>query len=201
MSKMIGFRRCAHSLALALLGLSLAGSLSAQTPACVPTTDQKLTVYHAGSLSAAFKPLFADFTCHTGIQIADFFGSAVDMARQCAAAAKSCDLYASADYTNIDLFLKPPGYADFTIVFAKGRMVLAYSAKGVAAKNLAIADPNSGPFNPPNSIPKASADWYKILTSPGVAIGGALPFMDPGPGQRDKVPANAPRACRHYSAQ
>jgi molybdate/tungstate transport system substrate-binding protein len=180
MSKMIGLQRCARSLALVLLGLSQAVSLIAQTQACVPPTGQKLTVYRAGSLSAAFKPLFAAFTCQSGIQITDVFGSAVGVARQCVAAAKACDLYASADYTDIDLFLKPKGYADFTIAFAKGRMVLAYSARDVAAKNLAIADPNSGPFSPPNSIPKASADWYKILTSPGVAIGGALPFLDPG---------------------
>jgi molybdate/tungstate transport system substrate-binding protein len=59
-------------------------------------------------------------------------------------------------------------------------MVLAYSAKDIAEKKLAIVDPKSGPFDPPNSIPKASADWYKILTSPGVAIGGGVPFMDPG---------------------
>jgi molybdate/tungstate transport system substrate-binding protein len=102
------------------------------------------------------------------------------MGRQCAAATPVCDLYAPADYRDIDLFLKPTGLANFTIVFAKGRMVLAYSAKDIAEKKLAIVDPKSGPFDPPNSIPKASADWYKILTSPGVAIGGGVPFMDPG---------------------
>ena len=180
MSKRIVLQRCTRSIALVLLGLPLTVPLLGQTPACVPRTDQKLTVYHAGSLSAAFKPLFAAFTCQTGIQISDVFGGAVGMARQCVAAAKPCDLYASADYTDIDLFLKPQGYADYTIVFAKGRMVLAYSAKDAAAKNLAIADPNSGPFDPPNSIPKASADWYRILTSAGVTIGGELPFIDPG---------------------
>lgn len=180
MSKMIGFHRCARSLALPLFGLLPAASMHAQTPACVAPSNQKLTVYHAGSLSAAFKPLFAAFTCRTGIQITEVLGSSVGLARQCVAAATHCDLYATADYTNIDLFLKPKGFADFNIVFAKGRMVLAYSAKDTAAKNLAIADPNSGPFHPPDSIPKASVDWYKILTSPGVAIGGALPFMDPG---------------------
>jgi len=180
MSKKIGLHRCARSLAIVVLGLALTAPLFAQTTACVPPTDQQLTVYHAGSLTAAFKPLFAAFTCRTGIKITDVFGPSVSLARRCVASAKPCDLYASADYTDIDLFLKPQGYADFTIVFAKGRMVLAYSAKDVAAKNLAIADPGSGPFHPPNSIPKASPDWYNVLTSPGVAIGGALPFMDPG---------------------
>lgn len=182
MSKRIVFCRNAHALALVLLGLFLAAPLFAQTPtpACVAPTGRQLSVYHAGSLSAAFKPLFAAFTCQTGVQIKDVAGPAVEVVRQCVAAATSCDLYASADDTDIDLFLKPANYADFNIVFAKGRMVLAYSARDAAAKNLAIADPASGTFHPPDSVPKASADWYKILTSPGVAIGGALPFMDPG---------------------
>jgi ABC-type molybdate transport system substrate-binding protein len=182
MSKRIVLQSCVRSLAFVLLGVSLALSSSAQTPSCVPPTNQKLTIYHAGSLSAAFKPLVATFTCQTGVQVKDVAGASVDLARRCTAGGQACDLYASADYSNIDLFMKPAGYADFTIVFAKGRMVLGYSASGLAAKNLPpIADPNSGPFYPPNSIPKASAEWRKILTTPGVAIGGAaVPFMDPG---------------------
>ena len=176
------FQTCVRSLGFVLLGVSLAVSSSAQTPELsVPPTTQKLAIYHAGSLTAAFKPLVASFTCQTGIQVNNAAGPSVDKARQCTAGGAACDLYATADYSDIDLFLKPAGYADFNIVFAKGRMVLGYSASALAAKHLApIADPNSNPFNPPNSIPKASADWYKILTTPGVAIGGAVPFMDPG---------------------
>ncbi len=180
MSKSIMLQSCARSLAFVLLGLTLGSTLNGQTPSCVPPSNQKLIIYHAGSLNSTFKPLEATFTCQTGIQVKDVPGASVGLARQCTAGGQPCDLYASADYTNIDGFLKPAGYADFTIVFAKGRMVLGYSAKDVEAKKLAIADPASGPFNPPNSIPKASADWYKILTSPGVAIGGAVPFLDPG---------------------
>ena len=165
-----------------LLGaLCLLSPALAQTPSCVPPSSQKLTIYRAGSLSAAFKPVLAAFTCQTGIQVNDVTGASVDKARQCTAGGQACDLYASADYSNIDLFLKPAGYADYTIVFAEGRMVLAYTASGVAQKNLPpIADPSSGTFNPPTSIPKASAGWYKILTTPGVAIAGGVPFLDPG---------------------
>ncbi len=72
--------------------------------------------------------------------------------------------------------MKPAGYADFNIVFAHGRMVLAYSPSGLAAKKLPpIAEPAS-----PGSVPKAVAKWYEILTMPGVAIGGGNPFLDPG---------------------
>lgn len=180
MSNHIMLQRCFHSLVFVLPGLTLALPLCGQTASCVPPANQKLTFYHAGSLNAALKPLEEAFTCQTGIQVIDKFGSSVGMGRQCAAASPVCDLYAPADYRDIDLFLKPAGLANFTIVFAKGRMVLGYSAKAIADKKLAIADPASGPFDPPNSIPKASAEWYKILTSPGVAIGGAVPFMDPG---------------------
>jgi molybdate/tungstate transport system substrate-binding protein len=165
---------------LLFLALSLAWTASAQTPKCVPPSNQQLIVYRAGSLTRAFKPLEDAFTCQTGIQVKDFAMGSVDAGRQITAGAQACDLYAPADFLDIDLFMKPAGYADFDIVFAHGRMVLAYSEKGLAAKKLPpIAEPGST-FHPPDSIPKASAKWYEILTMPGVAIGGGNPFLDPG---------------------
>jgi molybdate/tungstate transport system substrate-binding protein len=162
-----------------LLTLSLASVAAAQSPKCVPPSNQQLIVYRAGSLTRAFKPLEEAFTCQTGIQVKDSAMGSVDAGRQITAGGQACDLYAPADYLDIDLFMKPAGYADFDIVFAHGRMVLAYSASGVAAKKLPpIAEP--GLFHPPDSIPKAAAKWYEILTMPGVAIGGGNPFLDPG---------------------
>lgn len=105
----------------------------------------------------------------------------VDAGRQITAGGKACDLYAPADYLDIDLFMKPAGYANFNIVFAHGRMVLAYSQSGLAARKLGpIADPASAPFHPPDSVPKAAANWYQILSMNGVAIGGGNWFLDPG---------------------
>ena len=104
----------------------------------------------------------------------------VDAGRQITAGGQACDLYAPADYLDIDLFMKPAGYADFNIVFAQGRMVLAYSASGLAAKKLPpIAEPGSLRFIRQRH-PKAVANWYEILTMPGVAIGGGNSFLDPG---------------------
>jgi molybdate/tungstate transport system substrate-binding protein len=144
----------------------------AQTPNCVPPSNQQLIIYRAGSLTRAFAPLMKDFTCQTGIQVKDVAMGSVDAARQITAGRQVCDLYAPADYLDIDLFMKPAGYADFNIIFARGRMVLAYSASGLAAKNLPpIAESGSQ---------KAVAKWYEILTMPGVAIGGGNPFLDPG---------------------
>jgi molybdate/tungstate transport system substrate-binding protein len=152
-----------------------------QNQSCVPLSGQHVIIYRAGSLTRAFKPLEVAFTCQTGIEVKDTAMGSVDAGRQITAGGQACDLYAPADYSDIDLFMKAAGYADFNIVFARGRMVLAYSASAVAEKKLPpIAEVGSVPFNPPNSIPKASARWYEILTTPGVAIGGGNPFLDPG---------------------
>src|SRR5580704_7568047 len=122
----------------------------AQTPNCLPPSSQQLIVYRAGSLTRAFAPLERAFTCQTGIQVKDVAMGSVDAGRQITAGGQACDLYAPADFLDIDLFMKPAGYADFDIVFAHGRMVLAYSEKGLAAKKLPpIAEPGS-PYHPPD---------------------------------------------------
>jgi molybdate/tungstate transport system substrate-binding protein len=164
-----------------LLTLSMASATEAQTPNCVPPSNQQLIIYRAGSLTRAFQELEKVFTCRTGIQVKDSPMGSVDAGRQITAGGHPSDLYAPADYLDIDLFMKPAGYADFDIVFAQSRMVLAYSAKGLAAKKLPpVADPGSPPFHAPASIPKAVPKWYDILTMPGVAIGGGNWFLDPG---------------------
>jgi molybdate/tungstate transport system substrate-binding protein len=154
-----------------LLSLFLSSLAAAQTATCVPPSGQQLIVYRAGSLTRAFAPLEKAFTCETGIQVKDNAMGSVDAGRQITAGAQACDLYAPADYLDIDLFMKPAGYASFDIVFAHGRMVLAYSPNGLAAKNLPPIAESDG---------KAVAKWYEILTMPGVAISGGNPFLDPG---------------------
>jgi molybdate/tungstate transport system substrate-binding protein len=155
-----------------LLAIAVTSAAFAQTSNCVPPTTQQLIIYRAGSLTRAFTPLEKTFTCHTGIQVKDVAMGSVDAGRQITAGGQASDLYAPADYLDIDLFMKPAGYASFNIVFASGRMVLAYSASGLAAKKLPpIAEPGSQ---------RAVAKWYEILTMPGVVIGGGNPFLDPG---------------------
>jgi molybdate/tungstate transport system substrate-binding protein len=157
------------------LALLLAAVGSAQN--CVAATSQQLIIYRAGSLTRAFKPLEEKFTCQTGIQVKDQAMGSVDAGRQITAGGQAADLYAPADDLDIDLFMKPAGYSDFNIIFAHGRMILAYSPSGLAAKKMPpIAEPDSAP----NSIPKAVAKWYEILTMPGVSISGGNPFLDPG---------------------
>jgi molybdate/tungstate transport system substrate-binding protein len=148
-----------------LIALLLTSAAVAQTASCVPPSGQQLIIYRAGSLTRAFAPLEKAFACQTGIQVKDFPMGSVDAGRQITAGVHPCDLYAPADYLDIDLFMKPAGYANFDIVFAHGRMVLAYSASGLAMKKLPVP---------------TTAEWVDILARPGVTIGGGNPFLDPG---------------------
>ena len=163
-----------------LSGLLLPGSVVVVAQAnCVPSTNQQVIVYHAGSLTAAFAPVEQAFTCHTGIQVQDVTGGSVDLVRQVTAGGKPADIVASADYVDIDNFLKPASIASYNVVFAKGRMVLGYSASGVAAKNLpAFVDP-AAPFNPPDAIPTVNDNWFQAVLTQGVVVGGSHPFLDP----------------------
>src|SRR5438270_5163897 len=124
----------------------------AQTPNCMPPSSQQLIIYRAGSLTRAFTPLVKAFTCQTGIQVKDVAMGSVDAGRQITAGGQPCDLYAPADYLDIDLLMKPAGYASFNIVFAHGRMVLAYSASGLAVKRLPPIAEGDGSGNVPKAV-------------------------------------------------
>jgi molybdate/tungstate transport system substrate-binding protein len=123
----------------------------------------QLNVCHAGSVGAAFADVEKSYKAqHPDVVIADVSGGSVALARKLATGVQACDVYASADYLTIDRMLKPAGVADYTIVFAQGRMVLAYLATDPKAQGI------------------TAANWYQKLLAPGVRIGGAHPFLDPG---------------------
>jgi molybdate/tungstate transport system substrate-binding protein len=154
-----------------VLLLALAAGAS---PARAQTAQ--VTVCHAGSLQAAFADIEREFTArHAGGRVNDVSGGSVALAGRMAAGAQPCDVFAAADYLDIDLLLKPLGLADYTIVFAKGRMVLAYLATDPLTAGIAAP----GEFKPPASIPKAAPAWYRTILQAGVRLAGSHPFLDP----------------------
>ena len=163
--------------ACALAVLFLAVTIDAQVRRGGSSDPPSLHVCHAGSLLAAFTQVEGEFKKqHPDVVITDTSGGSVDLVRRFAAGRLECDVLAPADHLVIDAMLKPARLADFSIVFASGRMVLAY----LATDSKATALPVSGAFAPPSSVPQVGAGWYDVLTSPGVRISGAHPFMDPG---------------------
>jgi molybdate/tungstate transport system substrate-binding protein len=145
--------------------------------ACVTPTTQQVIVWHAGSLTNAFKALETAFTCQTGIQVTDHSTGSLDLVRQITAGGQAADVVAPADFLDIDLFLKPAGYVDYDIRFAETKMVLGYLQSDLTAKGYTVAD--GTPFNPPTSIPDAVPGWYNVLLQPDIAVGETNAFLDP----------------------
>jgi molybdate/tungstate transport system substrate-binding protein len=163
-------------LALVSVTLILTTGEVAVRPQATGQRAGQLTLCHAGSLQAAFAEVEKTFAAqHPDVTIAAVSGGSVVLAGRLAAGLQACDVYAAADYLDIDLLLKPIGLVDYTVIFAKGRMVLAYLATDPMTRGVAAA----GEFNPPTSIPHAAADWYRILMAPGARTAGSHPFLDP----------------------
>jgi ABC-type molybdate transport system substrate-binding protein len=154
----------------------------AQTPCSA--NAQQLIIYHAGSLSTAFTAVEQLLTTETGICITDVAAGSVDAARRITAGAEPCDIFASADYLDIDLFLKPAGYASYNLLFGQGSMVLAYTTVSKGADK--ITKPLQE-FAPPSPIPEVATDWYDQLRKSGVWIGGSHPFLDPSGYRADMI--------------
>ena len=143
--------------------LSMPERVLAQTPCSAGA--KHLIIYHAGSLSAAFTPVEQLLTAETGICITDVAAGSVDAARRITAGNEPCDIFASADYLDIDRLLKPAGYASYNLLFGQGAMVLAYTTASKGADTITKAGQE---FAPPYPIPEVASDWYTQLTRTGV---------------------------------
>ena len=158
---------------LAALALG-AGPAHAQSDCA--SSPNALIIYHAGSLSAEFAAVEKLFTQQTGTCVTDVAAGSLDAARRISVGQEPADIFAAADTLDISLLLQPAGLANYTIAFAEGSLVLAYSTDSRNADSIAGLD---APFNPPNSVPTAAANWYEQITQPGVLIGDTNPFLDP----------------------
>jgi molybdate/tungstate transport system substrate-binding protein len=168
-------------IAVLAAGLSSLGAFA--NAACAPGTPQ-LIIYHAGSLSAAFSAVENLFTQQTGVCVIDVAAGSVDAARRITTGQEPCDIFASADFEDIDLLLKPAGFADYDILFGQGGMVLAYTTN---SKNAATIAASGTAFNPPGSVPAVAEDWYTQLMQAGATIGGSHPFLDPSGYRADLI--------------
>jgi len=122
---------------------------------------EKITIFHAGSLTVPFQKMEKDFEAmHPGIDVQRVPGGSVKIARMISELNKPADIMASADYTVIDRMLIP-NFADWNIRFATNQMVLCYTDKSKYA----------GEINVDN--------WYDILNRKDVSWGHSDPNLDP----------------------
>jgi molybdate/tungstate transport system substrate-binding protein len=154
---------------------------------------EKVTIFHAGSLTVPFAKIEADFeAAHPDIDIQREAGGSTKMARMISELGKPADIMASADFKVIDKSLIPD-FADWNIRFATNQLVLCYTDQ---SKFAAEVDKDN---------------WTDILARQGVSWGHSDPNLDPcgyrslmvlqlaeihtrQPGLYDRLLANRPKA-------
>ena len=88
--------------------------------------NNKLIIFHAGSLSVPLKQMKDEFTkVNPDIEILLESAGSVKCARKITDLNKECDIMASADYTIIDEMLIPD-YTGWNIKFASNEMAIVY---------------------------------------------------------------------------
>ena len=123
--------------------------------------QQKLIIFHAGSLSVPFKMMEQQFEKeHPTIDVLRESGGSTKMARMISELGKPADIMASADYVVIDKTLIPK-FADINIRFATNQMVLCYTEQSKFADTI------------------NSKNWPEILAKPDVVWGHSDPNLDP----------------------
>lgn len=151
--------------------------------ACASGSPQ-LIIYHAGSLSNEFKALEAVFTTQTGTCVTDVSAGSLDAARQIITGGQPADIFATADFLDNELLLRPAHAISYDIVFAYSPLVLAYTTSSRGAGT--IVD-SGATFAPPNTIPAVASSWTTILTAPSTLIGGSNPSLDPSGYRADMI--------------
>lgn len=122
----------------------------------------KLPIFHAGSLTATFAKVNAEFKkLHPEVEIVSEAAGSADAVRRITEQKRECGILASADYKLIPQMMFPE-FTDWYIIFASEQIVLCYSDKSKFHEEL-----NAG-------------NWYEILQREGVRYTLHDPDQDPG---------------------
>ena len=117
-------------------------------------------VFIAASLTNAIRPQLDSFAAAKGVTLLTESGASMEHVRKMTELHRIPDLILLADD---DVFPKhlAPNYTTWWADFARNRMVVAYTGKSRASKE--ISDSN----------------WYRVLTRPGIEVGRADPMLAP----------------------
>ena len=122
----------------------------------------KLPIFHAGSLTATFARVNAEFKkLHPGVEIVSEPAGSVAAIRKVTEQKRECGVVASADYQLIPQLMFPL-YADWYIIFASEQIVLCYTEKSKYQNQI------------------NANNWYEILQKENVRFGRHDPDQDPG---------------------
>jgi molybdate/tungstate transport system substrate-binding protein len=123
--------------------------------------EEKLIIFHAGSLSVPFSRIASRFEEENpGVEVQLEAAGSRRCARKISELGRECDVIASADYEVINQLLMPE-FADWNIRFASNEMVIAYMKGSRGAQEL------------------TERNWYRVLRREDVSFGRSDPDADP----------------------
>lgn len=123
--------------------------------------NNKLIIFHAGSLSVPLKQMKVEFVKENpNAKILLESAGSVKCARKITDLNKDCDIMASADYTIIDELLIPD-HTSWNIKFASNEMAIVYHDESKYSNEI------------------TAQNWYEILLKDDVFYGRADPNSDP----------------------
>jgi molybdate/tungstate transport system substrate-binding protein len=129
--------------------------------ACSSTRENKLIIFHAGSLSVPLDSIASAYEARNPkVEILLEGAGSRECARKITEIHRNCDVFASADYTVIEDLLIPE-YASWFINFAANEMCIAYTKKSSYSD---VINKNN---------------WPAILLSDDVYYGRSNPNLDP----------------------
>lgn len=119
-----------------------------------------LVVFNAGSLARPLKAALDSFARREGVRIEQESAGSLESARKLTELGKIPDLIALADAEVFPGYLMP-GYVSSYVLFARNRMVVAYTDRSRHASEI------------------ASTNWWEVLQRPDVEVGRSDPELDP----------------------
>jgi molybdate/tungstate transport system substrate-binding protein len=123
-----------------------------------------MTVFGAGTLQTPFSAEIQAFTkANPGVTVHSQFGASGDMVKDVTQVGQPDDVLGVADYSLIPKLMSDPGkpHASWYLGFVSNQITLAYTSHSKGASQL------------------TPANWYKVVSQPGVHIGRSNPAADP----------------------
>lgn len=159
------------STVLPVLALTLLVPVLATLPGCSTgnvTSNETLTIFHAGSLAVPFADLADEFEgLNPNVDVMLTSGGSAAIISQAIAQEKAGehppDVIASADYSLIPGKMYAGDYSDWYIAFAKNTVVLCYRDNAPGSDNIA----------------SGNRTWYDVLRNDPVSYGHSDPDQDP----------------------
>ena len=136
----------------------------ASSPASSAAARGTLTVFGAGTLSTPFTAEIAAFTkANPGVTVHSQFGASGNMIKEVTQVGQPDDVLGVADYSLLRKKMSDPSkpHATWYLGFVSNQITLAYTSHSKGAGQL------------------TAANWYKVVSQPGVRIGRSNPSADP----------------------